>query len=226
MTGCADWQLTWKGVHLVTIVPVGYSKKNLRDVQDMAVEHGLSKTQEARFPGGDLGAEQTGMNYLIVKPGQREAFAHRHRTAEEIYVVLAGSGGVKLDDELVKLAPSRCRPGEPRRRASLRSRPRWSRGACVRSACPSGWRDGRRLLGRVVAHIAERPARTQGSLSGNTVASSLLPIVADLDKVSFGVAEVHARDGASGADPLHGPFLGRRRHRRLGARGLHRGNRR
>lgn len=105
MTGCADWQLTWKGVHLVTIVPVGYSKKNLRDVQDMAVEHGLSKTQEARFPGGDLGAEQTGMNYLIVKPGQREAFAHRHRTAEEIYVVLAGSGGVKLDDELVKLAP-------------------------------------------------------------------------------------------------------------------------
>jgi uncharacterized cupin superfamily protein len=84
---------------------VGYSKKNLRAVQDMAVEHGLSETQEARFACADLGAEQTGMNYLIVKPGQREAFAHRHRTAEEIYVVLAGSGAVKLDDELVQLAP-------------------------------------------------------------------------------------------------------------------------
>ena len=84
--------------------PVGYSKKNLRDVQDMAVQHGFSNTQEARFPRTDLGAEQTGMNYLIVKPGQREAFAHRHRTAEEIYVVLAGSGRVKLDDELVELA--------------------------------------------------------------------------------------------------------------------------
>jgi uncharacterized cupin superfamily protein len=84
---------------------VGYSKKNLRAVQDMAVEHGLSETQEARFARADLGAEQTGMNYLIVKPGQREAFAHRHRTAEEIYVVLAGSGAVKLDDELVQLAP-------------------------------------------------------------------------------------------------------------------------
>jgi uncharacterized cupin superfamily protein len=71
---------------------VNHAKQNLRDVQDMAVEHGLSKTQEARFPGADLGAEQTGMNYLIVKPAQREAFAHRHRTAEEIYVVLAGSG--------------------------------------------------------------------------------------------------------------------------------------
>jgi uncharacterized cupin superfamily protein len=84
---------------------VGYSKKNLRAVQDMAVEHGLSETQEARFARADLGAEQTGMNYLIVKPGQREAFAHRHRAAEEIYVVLAGSGAVKLDDELVQLAP-------------------------------------------------------------------------------------------------------------------------
>ena len=88
-----------------TITRVSYAKKNLRDVQDSAVQHGLSKTQEARFPARDLGAEQTGMNYLIVKPGQREAFAHRHRTAEEIYVVLAGSGGVKLDDELVELAP-------------------------------------------------------------------------------------------------------------------------
>lgn len=84
---------------------MAYSKKNLRDVQDMAIQHGLSDTQEARFPRADLGAEQTGLNYLIVKPGQREAFAHRHRTAEEIYVVLAGSGGVKLDDELVELAP-------------------------------------------------------------------------------------------------------------------------
>ena len=84
---------------------MSYAKKNLRDVQDSAVQHGLSDTQEARFPREDLGAEQTGMNFLIVKPGQREAFAHRHGTAEEIYVVLSGSGRVKLDDELVELAP-------------------------------------------------------------------------------------------------------------------------
>jgi len=82
---------------------VSHAKQNLRDVQDMAAQHGLSDSQEARFPARDLGAEQTGVNYLVVKPGQREAFAHRHRTAEEIYVVIAGSGGVKLDDELVEL---------------------------------------------------------------------------------------------------------------------------
>jgi uncharacterized cupin superfamily protein len=84
---------------------VGYAKTNLRDVEDQAVKHGLSETQHARFPAAVLGAEQTGMNLLSVEPGRREAFAHKHRTAEEIYVVLSGSGRVKLDDELVELEP-------------------------------------------------------------------------------------------------------------------------
>jgi uncharacterized cupin superfamily protein len=82
-----------------------YAKKNLRDVRDFAAEHGLSAHQEARFARHDLGAEQTGMNFLTIKPGQREAFAHRHRSAEEIYVVVGGAGQVKLDDELVALLP-------------------------------------------------------------------------------------------------------------------------
>lgn len=84
---------------------MGHAKKNLREVKDSASEHGLSGSQEARFPRADLGAQQTGLNYLTVKPGKREAFAHRHEAAEEIYVVLAGSGTVKLDDDLVELGP-------------------------------------------------------------------------------------------------------------------------
>lgn len=82
-----------------------YAKTNLREVRDSAAEHGLSAHQEARFPQRDLGAEQTGMNFLTIKPDQREAFAHRHRTAEEIYVVIDGAGRVKLDNELVELMP-------------------------------------------------------------------------------------------------------------------------
>ena len=66
----------------VRMIAVRYAKKNLCDVQDMAIQHDLSEIQAARFARADLGAEQTGMNYLIVKPGQREAFAHRHRTAD------------------------------------------------------------------------------------------------------------------------------------------------
>jgi mannose-6-phosphate isomerase-like protein (cupin superfamily) len=96
---------------------VGYAKKNLRDVEDSALRHGLADQQEARFPREDLGAERTGLNYLIVKAGKREPFAHRHREAEEVYVVLAGSGRVKLDDELVGLSPLdavRVSPGTTR----------------------------------------------------------------------------------------------------------------
>lgn len=83
---------------------MSYAKKNLRDLDDSAAEHGLSEVQEARFATGDLGVEQSGLNYMIIKPGRREAFAHRHHQAEEVYVVLSGAGRVKLDDELVSLS--------------------------------------------------------------------------------------------------------------------------
>lgn len=82
---------------------MSHLKKSLRDVADSAPRFGLSEHQEARFARGELGAEQTGITYLRIKPGKREAFAHRHRRAEEIYVVLAGSGRVKLDEDLVDL---------------------------------------------------------------------------------------------------------------------------
>ena len=33
----------------------------------------------------------------------RQGFAHRHENAEEVYVVIGGSGRVKLDDDIVDL---------------------------------------------------------------------------------------------------------------------------
>jgi mannose-6-phosphate isomerase-like protein (cupin superfamily) len=82
-----------------------YEIKNLREVEDMAVKHGFSETQEARFPRSNLGAETTGLAYHVVRPGKRQAFAHRHDEAEEVNVVLSGSGRVKLDDEVVEIGP-------------------------------------------------------------------------------------------------------------------------
>ncbi len=35
----------------------------------------------------------------------RQAFGHRHREQEETYVVVGGSGRVKLEDDVVELAP-------------------------------------------------------------------------------------------------------------------------
>lgn len=83
---------------------MSYSIKNLRDVKDVAPDAGFSEVQEARFAFGDLGAQDTGLAFHVVKPGKRQAFAHRHENAEEIYVVVAGNGRVKLDDEVRDIA--------------------------------------------------------------------------------------------------------------------------
>jgi mannose-6-phosphate isomerase-like protein (cupin superfamily) len=82
---------------------VSYTIKNLREVEDLAAKHGFSELQEARFPRHDLDAEATGVAYILLRAGKRQPFAHRHNEAEEIYVVLAGSGRVKLDDEVVDI---------------------------------------------------------------------------------------------------------------------------
>lgn len=84
---------------------MSYTIKNLRAIDDSAPKFGFSETQEARFAGGELDAESTGLAYHVVKPGKRQAFAHRHDQAEELHVVISGSGRVKIDDELVELKP-------------------------------------------------------------------------------------------------------------------------
>jgi mannose-6-phosphate isomerase-like protein (cupin superfamily) len=84
---------------------MSYTKKNLREVEDLAVKGGFSENQEARFPRDDLNAEDTGLSYQVLRPGKRHAFAHRQKEAEEIFVVLSGSGRVKLDDEIVEVGP-------------------------------------------------------------------------------------------------------------------------
>jgi mannose-6-phosphate isomerase-like protein (cupin superfamily) len=78
-----------------------YTIKNLTDVDDAALEGGFSENLEAHFAGKDLDLQTLGVSYQIVKPGKHHAFGHRHREAEEVYVVLAGTGTCKLDDEEV-----------------------------------------------------------------------------------------------------------------------------
>jgi mannose-6-phosphate isomerase-like protein (cupin superfamily) len=80
-----------------------HTVKNLRDVEDSAPKFGFGEIQEARFATDDLDAERTGFSYHVVKPGRRQGFAHRHEDAEEVYVVIGGSGRVKLDDVIVEL---------------------------------------------------------------------------------------------------------------------------
>ena len=82
-----------------------YAIKNLREVKDVAAEAGISDSLEARFAHEELGSEKSGVSYQVVKAGQRQPFAHKHKEMEEIYVVISGSGRVKLDDEVKDVGP-------------------------------------------------------------------------------------------------------------------------
>jgi mannose-6-phosphate isomerase-like protein (cupin superfamily) len=82
-----------------------YTIKNLREAKDSAAEAGLSDSLEARFAHEDLGSERSGISYQVMKAGQRQPFAHRHGEMEEIYVVISGSGRVKLDDKIEEVGP-------------------------------------------------------------------------------------------------------------------------
>ena len=96
---------------------MSYTKKNLERVEDSAPKFGYQELQEARFAGQDLDAEATGVAFMRVKPGQRQGFAHKHDEAEEVYVVISGSGRIKLDDEIVdveRLDAIRIAPGVTR----------------------------------------------------------------------------------------------------------------
>lgn len=83
----------------------GYTIENLGDVKDSAAEHGFGEFQESRFAHGALDAAATGLSLHRIKPGKRQPFGHRHDQAEEVYVVLSGSGRIALGDEVRDLGP-------------------------------------------------------------------------------------------------------------------------
>ena len=84
---------------------MSHTKKNLSEVKDSAPEFGFGEIGEAHFAMGELGAEKTGLAYHKLNPNRRQAFSHTHDEAEEVYVVIRGSGRLKLDDEIVEVGP-------------------------------------------------------------------------------------------------------------------------
>jgi uncharacterized cupin superfamily protein len=80
-----------------------YSIANLRTLEDLAERHGFGDSQEMRSANETLGVEQIGISLQKVKPGRRHAFGHRHGEDEEVYVVISGSGRVRLDDEVAEV---------------------------------------------------------------------------------------------------------------------------
>ena len=86
-------------------MPEAFTKVSLAAVDDAAPANGFGDRWEARVAREPLRAERTGVTHFHLRPGKRSPFTHRHTDAEEIYVVLSGSGRIKVDDQLVDVAP-------------------------------------------------------------------------------------------------------------------------
>jgi len=78
-----------------------FTKINLKQIDDSAGDG--SADVEARFGRKHLDSEHLGVSYFRYGPGYRSKTAHSHREQEEAYVVVGGSGRVKLDDEIIEL---------------------------------------------------------------------------------------------------------------------------
>jgi len=81
----------------------GYTIRNLKEIEDYAPKFGLSPGLEARFAGEALELENSRVSYQRLAPSSRIPFGHKHKQQEELYLVVGGSGRIKLDDDVVEL---------------------------------------------------------------------------------------------------------------------------
>jgi mannose-6-phosphate isomerase-like protein (cupin superfamily) len=83
---------------------VPFTHRNLKsDLQDLGSNFDGDPGLEFRAATEALELEESGLTYQRVPPGYRFPYGHTHRTQEEVYVVVRGSGRMKIDDDIVDL---------------------------------------------------------------------------------------------------------------------------
>jgi mannose-6-phosphate isomerase-like protein (cupin superfamily) len=88
----------------VGFATVPFTLRNFKeDLEDLGSRFDGAPELEFRLATEALELEQSGLGYQRVPPGYRFPYGHTHKTQEEVYVVLRGSGRMKLDDEVVEL---------------------------------------------------------------------------------------------------------------------------
>ena len=81
-----------------------YTKTNmLEDVENQAPNFQMPSEMEARFARSAIGGETLGLSHMKLAPDFRIPFGHKHSGQEEVYVVVRGSGRVKVEDDVVEL---------------------------------------------------------------------------------------------------------------------------
>jgi len=83
---------------------VTFTHKNLKqDLEDVGSNFDGSPDLEFRLATKALELEQSGLGYQRIPPNYRFPYGHTHERQEEVYLVVGGSGRMKLDDEIVEL---------------------------------------------------------------------------------------------------------------------------
>ena len=78
-----------------------FTKLNLKDdVENASERFGLAPQMEARFARRAMGLEGGGFSYQKLAPDFRAPMAHRHAKQEEVYVIVGGTGRIKIEDEV------------------------------------------------------------------------------------------------------------------------------
>jgi quercetin dioxygenase-like cupin family protein len=75
-----------------------YAIVNLLEIDDSVA--GRVAGMEGRFGRKHLGSRDLGVSHFRYAPSTRNPGGHSHREQEEAYVVVAGSGRARLDDEV------------------------------------------------------------------------------------------------------------------------------
>lgn len=79
----------------------GFTHTNLKVIEDSAGDR--APNLEAHIARKHLDSAHLGVSYFRYSPGFRAPVGHHHREQEEVYVVVSGSGRMRLDEEIVEL---------------------------------------------------------------------------------------------------------------------------
>lgn len=83
-------------------MPTNFTHKNFQDdIPDAAADR--DEDVEGHFGRSALDAEQVGVSLWRYGPNFRAPHGHRHEVQEEVYVVVGGSGQIRIDDEVIDL---------------------------------------------------------------------------------------------------------------------------
>ncbi len=83
---------------------VPFTVRNIKeDLEDLGSRFDGAPDLEFRLATEALELEKSGLSYQRVPPGYRFPYGHTHKKQEEVYVVVRGSGRMKVDDEIVAL---------------------------------------------------------------------------------------------------------------------------